>query len=126
VDTAGRRQRTRTEEESRGEQRVSKKNPTNRNTRTEGKRLRGGGRENSPGVLELLLSPAPSNRQVRLPFYLRFCTFFYCKRRARGEGNLITFALCSARVVWTTCACSPAGSRAWASDGAGPGWLGPA
>jgi len=60
---------------SRGEQRVSKKKPTNRNTRTEEKRLRGGGRENSPRVLELLWSPAPSNRQVRLPFYLRFCTF---------------------------------------------------
>jgi hypothetical protein len=37
----GKKQRKRTEEEIRGDQRVSTKKPTNRNTRTEGKRLKG-------------------------------------------------------------------------------------
>jgi hypothetical protein len=56
--------------------RKQKKTKRKKNSRrTEGKRLRGGGRENSPGVLELLLSPASSNRQVRLSCYLHFCSF---------------------------------------------------
>jgi len=109
----------RTEEESRGEQRVSKKKTTNRNTRTEGKGLRGGGRENSPGVLELLLSPAPSNRQVRLSCYLHFCAFWF-KRRKRGEGNP-----CAAH-AWFEPRVPAAQPGHWLGPVAGPGWLGPA
>jgi hypothetical protein len=32
-------------------------------------------------VPELLLSPAPSNRQARLSFYLRLCTFHFVEKR---------------------------------------------
>jgi hypothetical protein len=48
--------------------------------------------------------------------FLHIC----CKRRKQCEGNLITFALCSAHVVWATRVCCPTGSLAWASDQVGP------
>jgi hypothetical protein len=57
-----------------------------------------GRRENSPRVLELLLSPSLSSSPGKVflfSLFLHIC----CKRRKQFEGNLITFALCSAHVV---------------------------
>jgi len=64
---------------------------------------------------------------LRLPLRFRLhqvkssSSLYLCVIVARNtEGNLITFALCSARVGWATHACCPARSIAWASDQAGP------
>ena len=78
-----------------------------------------GRRENSPRVLELLLSPSLSSSPGKVflfSLFLHIC----CKRRKQCEGSLITFALCSAHVVWATRVCCPTGSLAWASDQVGP------
>jgi hypothetical protein len=55
--------------------------------------------------------------QVKSYSSLCFCVIV---ARKQCEGNLITFALCSARVGWATHPCCRAGSLAWASDQAGP------
>jgi hypothetical protein len=99
VDTAGRRQRTRTEEESRGEQRVSKKNPNkqkrkNRGEETE-RRRKGEFSKSARTVVVACAFESPGKASLLSSFLHIFC----CRRRARGKGNLITFALCSARVA---------------------------
>jgi len=62
----------------------------------------------------LLLSPSSSSSPGKAFLFPFVSIYFITRRRTQGKGNLITFALYNASVVWTTRACCPPGH-----------WLGP-
>jgi len=57
----------------------------------------------------LLLSPSSSSSPGKAFLFPFVSVYFITRRRTQGKGNLITFALYSAHVVWTTRACCPPG-----------------
>ena len=94
--------------------RENKKKPRTEGGETEKRRRR---RAFSNRCLHCYLRLHVQLHQVKSSSSLCFCVIV---ARKQCEGNLITFALYSARVGWATRAYCPAGSLAWASDLARP------